>query len=301
MKRKAHLQTYGILATLIGFAHVALALESYDLNKVPELTAMRWGMSVQELKQLGSFSSIEASSGNYASQGLYQDKPSHYQFVFIEDGLQVIAIQVDLSMDEQQVLLRNFRQWYGNPTAIDAQRGIHQWKDGFQEAAITLGAAGAPTHIGFRNIPQSRAGCPYTPDKWSVLQGIWLGMSEEELKTNYKFSPLGNKTKDSYFTEIFFNHERGTAAFNFDEQGRLGGITVLVPIEGNDQQAMLKGFQEHLAFLVEKYGQPTETKMERLTATWHHGGKEELVFAVLKPQEKPAYFFLIRPHSEPPL
>ncbi len=244
----------------------------------------RWGMSVAEIEKVSDEPVTSIGPDKYQASFLAGQLKMNAVCVVTDRGLEALALQFDITPEEYSRLVERLKDLYGDPRAVDSEMGAVQWRDGFNDTGVVVvGEQNGHYSVlaGLRWLRESVIIKDLAPGKISSLEGVTLGMTQEQFLAQYKHFRAEKLPREGDMlatTEIFkssltVNLHPAEAFFEFN-QDRLDNIVIYVSVKPEEQDSG-NVFLNHLGFLSDLYGSPVEEAPDRVT--WNDG-KTELRF-----------------------
>ena len=273
----------GILSGSLGLAAAENESREYQLDRYPGVGELfDWGMNVQDIEKALNQPLSKAGRDKYravfSSGGVEMDAIC----VIGQRGLEALVLQFNLTPEDFYSLLDRLREIFGEPTAVDTEKGAVQWKDGLNDTGIMMTGEKDGMYsvlAGLRLLGEHTAAKGLQPGKISSLEGITLGMSKENFlnRTRYfearESPPEAGMPADTtvYQALLTFNLEKTEAFFEFN-QDKLAYIMLYISKDAGDDDSMHKAFNHHLGFLSDLYGPPAQASENMVS--WNDGASE---------------------------
>ncbi len=263
-----------ITVTCVLTGHLASAnaqkqIKEYHLDKYPEIGELfDWGMSVDTLESVLHQKLSNVGQDKYQAKFPAGELSFDATFIISDEGLEGLVLQFDISPDDFFNLLDTLRAIYGEPTAVDTNKGAMQWKDTLNDTGIIISGKKNGLYsivVGLRRLRNTVSLNHLDPGKISSLEGIALGMYKDVfLKQATFFEPKKLPPEDGmpadaevYQAFLTINLTPAEAFFEFN-QDKLVYVMIYIAMESNDGGYMAEAFKNNLNFLSVFYGDPLE-------------------------------------------
>jgi len=257
--------------------------KNYHIDKYPGVGGLlSWGMSVEDIE--AALNKKLSNVGQNKYRVIFTAGGLEFDAILIVsgDGLNALVLKFNMISDKFYGLLDTLKAIYGDPSAVDTEQGAVQWKDAVNDTGVVIVGERDGVYsvaAGLRVLKERGSVEDLGPGKVSVLEGITLGMSEEDFSKQYKHfeakklpyekgMPVGAAVYQAFIT---FNLIPSEVFFEFNQE-KLSFIMVQVSMESRDKDYLLKMFNSHLEFLSKRYGSPSDETASQVM--WIDGGSE---------------------------
>ncbi|MDP2652604.1 MAG: hypothetical protein Q8Q08_01075 [Candidatus Omnitrophota bacterium] len=269
----------GMLALAAGWAVAAEPEGSlYTIQKHPVLGKMfSWGMSQEQIQDALKAQLDGIDTHKFLAKTLYNQVPVEFTFVTGEDGLMGFVMSGSFSPAQLENELDVLTGVYGQPVAQSSGPQAMQWRDSDNDVGILWEkdpSGHSAVLLMFRKIKKAAVSQKYGPDKISVFQGLYLGMSKEEFLKVFTLTKVRKLSDDMYAADITLNLAPANVVFGFQEGGVLRAMVSEILPSRDDDEAVKKEFGEFTRWMAEWYGEPTTLK--DLAAFWEEEGVSQI-------------------------